>query len=254
MRTRFLTTGVLLLALAGAAQAGQIDPFESCVNVNGAIYDVGAGCADSDGAAPGNVADTIETDTTAADEGLGSVIITLSEIGDFFIGMFVDWEVVEEENTFFDEDFGSGGTLAAGQSFEVDEPGYGAEYFGDIFEFNFLDGTLDNAFLQNSTTNEGIDSGNAPEDISLALGWNFSLAAGQTAVVSFLLSDTQPADGFWLSHSDPLSEFEFFFSSTLAISGGEPGPQPVPEPGTLFLLGAALLGARLIHWRGGHRV
>lgn len=252
MRTRLLTcaTAVLIMAASNAPQAGQIDPFESCVNVNGAIYDVGVGCALSDGAAPGNVTDSIETETNASDEGLGSVVITLAEVGDFFVGMFVDWEIDEALNTFFNEDFGSGGALGAGQSFEVDEPGFGLAYAGDIF-FNFLDGALDGAFLQDLVLGE---AGNAPEDISLALGWDFSLADGETAVVSFLLSETQPSSGFWLSQSDANSEFRFFFSSTLEIRGDEePEPVPVPEPGTLFLLGAALVGGLFVRRRESHR-
>lgn len=237
----------LVFAGIGPAQAGQIEPFDSCLNINGTIYDIGIDCAEFDGAAPGNVTDDIETNFLAPDSGLGSVSITLDEVGDFFVGLFVDWEIDEFFNGFDNEDFASGGTPAAGQTFEVDEPGYAplTDYAGDIF-FNFQDGLLDNAFLQDFFFG---DSGNAPEDISLALGWDFSLTAGQSAIVTFLLSDTEPGSGFWLSHIDAASEVEFYFSSTLEISGDEPEPQPVPEPGTLFLLGGALLGLSLARRR-----
>ena len=240
----------LLFAATGPAQAGQIEPFDSCLNINGAIYDIGIDCAlDLDGAAPGNVTDDIETNFLAPDSGLGSVSITLEEVGDFFVGLFVDWEIDEFFNGYDNEDFGSGGVLAAGQTFEVDEPGYAPldQYGGDIF-INFEDSLLDNAFMQDLFLGA---SGNAPEDISMALGWDFSLTAGQSAIVTFLLSETQPGSGFWLSHSDPASEVEFFFSSTLTITGDEPEPepQPVPEPGTLFLLGGALLGLSLVRRR-----
>ena len=246
MRTRILTSalGALLACAAGNALAGQIDPFESCVNVNGAVFDVAAGCFGSDGAAPGNVTDGIDTDTGSGSEGLGSVSITLSEVGDFFVGLFVNWEIDQDANTFFNEGFGSGGAAAAGQSFEVDEPGFGGGgYFGDIF-LNFLDGAFDGTFMHDFISG---DDGNAPEDISLGLGWDFSLAAGETAVINFLLSDTAPGSGLWLSQNDPLSELTFFLSSTLEITGGETEPPPVtvPEPGTLFLIGSGLLGAAL---------
>lgn len=236
---------IVLLGFSGAVHAGPIDPFESCVNINGDIYDVGVGCAESNGAAPANVSDSLDLDGSSADEGLGSVEITIDEAGEFFIAMYVDHEIEEATNTWFNEDFGSGGSLAAGQSFEVDEPGFGGSgsgYLGDIW-LNFLDGALDDSYLEDLFFG---DAGNAPEDIALALGWDFVLAADETAIVTFLLSDIQPESGFWLRQDDPDSEYSFFFSSTLEIRGGEepppPPPTPVPEPGTLFLLGAGLLG------------
>jgi hypothetical protein len=142
---------------------------------------------------------------------------------------FFDFEIDEPDNTFFNELGGSVGAAAAGQSFEIDEPGW---VFGDIFD-NFLAGTLDNSVLA------------GPEDISMAMGFNFTLAAAQTALVTFLTADVLPAiaPSFYLQQSDPLSEASLYLWGTLAITGGEEPPPPtdVPEPGTLALLAVGLL-------------
>lgn len=253
MKTTLLTaaSAALLAMLATSAQAGPINPFDACLNINGAIHHMGLGCFDdvvSD--APGNVSDNIETDANAAESGLGTVQVTLDDVGDFFIGLFVDWDI---DSFFFDEASGSGGTLAGGQSFEVDEPGWvdpdDPFFYGGDLDQHFAAGRLDGTVLQNAGAG---DSGGPEEDISLALGWDFSLDAGQSATVTFLLSDTQPDSGFWLSHTDPFAEVTFFYSSTLEILGDEPPPPlGVPEPGTLFLLGAALVSARLVRRRQG---
>ena len=245
MKTRILTAALLSMTAAGV-QAGPINPFDACLNINGAIHHVALGCfADAASDAPGSVSESIETDLGAFDSGLGSVSVELSDVGDFFVGLFVDWDIAE---FYFDEASSSSGVLAAGQSFEVDEPGWvdfdDPDFYGGDLDLNFAAGALDGTILQNALAG---DSGGPEEDIALSLGWDFSLTAGQSAVVTFLLSATQPDSGFWLSHTDPFAEITFFFSSTLEILGDEPPPPTsVPEPGTLFLLGAALIGGRLM--------
>jgi hypothetical protein len=174
---------------------------------------------------PGSVFDT----TT----GLGTVRMTFAGPGVHSGILFVDHEMSEAVNTFFNE-LGdvSAGAPPAGLSWEIDEPGF---QFGDIFD-NFLAGTLDNSV---GTLN--------PEDVSMAMAWDFVLAPGETGVINFVLTETQPV-GFYLRHSDPDSGENVYFAASLEI---KPGGQGVPDGDStaVLLLGAVtgLMGLKRIN-------
>lgn len=138
--------------------------------------------------------------------GLGTVRLAFAGTGAHHGVLFVDHEMSESINSFFNE-LGSTsvGAPPAGLSWEIDEPGFSVPP-GDIY-FNFLDNTLDNSI--------GFST---EDDVSMALGWNFVLAAGETAEVLFQLSETQPS-GFHLRQQDPDSGELLFFSSSLRIIG-----------------------------------
>jgi hypothetical protein len=197
---------VVLLAAASIANAATISLFECGTNVDGTIT---LTCSGLDGA------------------GLGTVSLAgITGAGAHSVLVFVDHEIDEAINTFFNE-FGSAfGVPIAGQSWEIDEPGF---FFGDIYD-NFQAGTLDNT--------NGVPAG-SPDDVSMAMGWNFILAAGETASIAFILSDLQPGSGFFLSHCDPDSDACVHLSSTLTIDNGNDG---VPEPSLLLLLGTGVAG------------
>lgn len=146
---------------------------------------------------------------------------------------FIDVEIDQDTNSFFNEFGASHGALAAGQSWEIDEPGF---VFGDIFG-NLSAGSLDNS--------NGVPSG-TPDDVSGALGWLFTLGADQTAVVTFRGSSVLPTTDFYLSQTDPDSNTTYYFSSTLEIRGCPAGGcNPVPEPAMPWLLVPALAGLAL---------
>jgi len=76
----------------------------------------------------------------------------------------------------------------------------------------------------------------------MAMGWDFSLMDGESALLSFTLSESVPA-GFYLAHHDPVGTL--YLSGSLDITAT---PAPVPEPGTLVLFISGLAG-----WAGLRR-
>lgn len=167
--------------------------------------------------------------------GTQSFSLTFSGTGAHNAIGFVDAEIDQAINTFFNEYGATNGSPAADQSWEIDEPDY---VFGDIVA-NFSAGVLDNS--------NGVPAG-SEDDVAMALGWDFSLAAGETATVEFFLSEFVPNSSFYLIQTDPDSVAtgaapvpkSLYFYSTLTIEQG--GPTPAPEPSTYALLGIALAG------------
>jgi hypothetical protein len=217
---RKLVVALLMLAAFGfAAPAASAGPilFEGKFNQDGAV--------DALGSAPANwnlAAFDLNT-------GLGYITASITSAGAHNILVFLDIEIDEDINTFFNE-FGAlgGPPPGAGFGWEIDEPGY---VFGDIYD-NFLAGALDGL--------NGVPPG-SPDDVSFALGRNFILGPDEVATLHFRTSLTPPAGGFYLVQTDPDSDVSVYFSSDLTIRGG--GGPVIPEPGTLTLLGVGLAAA-----------
>ncbi len=91
---------------------------------------------------------------------------------------FLDAEIDESVNTFFNEFAEISGVLGTGQEFEVDEPGF---LFGDIFD-NLLDGNLDNTNALPSGSEDDVAMG-------LAFGFSVDLKPGDKAVIEVLISE-----------------------------------------------------------------
>lgn len=213
---------------SAGAQALVVDLFDRAYQIDGNF----SGFLGT-GALPGGVFTAVDESAFSTTTGLGTITVTIGGAGAHTVDLFIDHEIDNGANTFFNEVGATTGAPAAGQSWEIDEPGF---LFGDI-DVNVQASTLDNM--------NGVPAA-TPDDVSMALGFDFVLAAGETATIDFLLATTAPAGGFYLTHSDPDSiaaglggPNQVFFSAALNISGA---PTQVPEPGSLALFAMGLIG------------
>jgi hypothetical protein len=214
MKSQSLCIPYLLLGvMMSRAMASSIDLQEYAFSIDGVVSNP-PGRGDPIPSAVGLAA----FNTTA---GLGSVVGSIHGAGPHSVAFFVDHEIDQSINTFFNEVGSTRGAPPAGLSWEIDEPGFS---FGDIYD-HFTAGALDNAV---GTTK--------PDDVSMALSWDFTLAPGESATIQFVLGLTPPTSGFYLEQQDPDSVVSVFFSGSLRI-----GPTGVPENGPTwaFLLTAA---------------
>lgn len=170
------------------------------------------------------------------DTGLGTLTWETSGAGNHsFIAFFdhdiyLDSDPVDPDSvtgTNFDESGSVSGTPATGQSWEIDEPGWVS---GDIYD-NVLAGALDN-------TNYFVTV--SSDDVSMDMGWSFTLAADEAARITLELSESMPSGGFFLTQTDDTDpEAAIYFTGALDVRKIE-GPQ-VPEPSTILLFGLGVL-------------
>lgn len=215
----FVLTGVSV-----SSWAGEIRLNDWAFNVDGSVYDFFAGDP-----MPGSGSFDNLT-------GLGTLEFQFSSPGTHSLIAFFNHEFAAGHNTFFNEYGEAQGTPGNGQSWQIDEPGL---VFGTIYD-NMLAGELAN-------TNYIPES--SPEDVSLAMGWDFELQAGEEALLSLVIGEQEPDADFYLSHSDPEmgpgfdEQASLYFWGDLTITGGS---VPVSGPTSLSILSLGLLA---LVWR-----
>jgi hypothetical protein len=170
--------------------------------------------------------------------GLGTITIQLSSQGTYDFVSFFDHDIDLVSNGYLNEFGDTSGTPTSGQSWEIDEPQFNIP---PAYKGNIYDHVLAGSLSLDNTIFDGTFKG--PQNVSMAMGWNFSLNAGETATIKLVLSTTPPASGFYLKQEDTddpnslTSPADVFFSGDLNITGTS-----VPEPGTIVLLGMGLAG------------
>ena len=190
--------------------------------------------------------------------GLGTLVFTVAAAspGNYYVDAFFDHEL---HTPFYNEFGAANGAAGAGVSWQIDEPGFGdGNRLGTIFD-NALANTLDDTnhvpgarsnFLNDCGGNGGgAADGTCNNDVSLALGFNFALAAGGEAVITLTASSQRPAGGFFLQQHDPDAPGgDLYLSETVDIRN------VVPEPGTLLLVGMGLMSIGVRRLRRNHQV
>jgi len=211
---------MLICGMLGTSANADMALYDWAVNIDGTVSEIGLG------------GDPVpaEVDVSLFDvfTGLGTITVTLGA-GTHSVDLFVDHELSESINTYYNETGAAFGAPAAGQSWEIDEPGW---VNGDIYE-NFKVSALDGG-VGTSIYGDTV----FPDDVSMAMGWDFT---GPGATINFYLSNVAPATGFYLGHFDPDSQESVYFSSDLTI---------VPVPGAVLLGG---IGLAFAGWLGKRR-
>jgi len=229
-----LLLGAALPFAALPAQAVTVDLYDWAVNVDTTVADA----LDGDPIPAG-----VNTGGLNLTTGFGQLRLTVNGAGAHYVGAFFDHEIDQGDNTWFNEIGAQSGAAAPGQTWEIDEPGWKT---GDIFE-NLQAGALDDG---NGTSIYG--DATWPDDVSMAMAWDFNLAVGETGIVDFMISDLQPSPGggLVLSQTDPDSnDYTLYLTSTLLKKPAGGGPS-IPEPATVALFG---LGLAAMAAAGGRR-
>jgi hypothetical protein len=232
----FLTTVaavVALTVLAAGAKASTIATLSDwCVNVNG---DISTAC---NGAGGGSAAISLAGfDTTIGTNNLGSIVVKLGAGLAQSVLVYMDYDLNFATAGSF-QDYGTvAGTAGTGVSYELEDPNV-SNIFNDF---------AGDALTGSNTV--GVFSGPPTQccDVSWALGVNLNVTT--SATVTFAVSTTAPAAGFYLEQTNGQDTTQHIFLSETVVQGGGGGGSTVPKPASLVLLGAGLAGLSLLRKR-----
>jgi len=254
--------GILVVVL-GMAPAMFGDITDYMLNINGATYCPGdtnaTGCTSTGGfaAAPGTLSTINETYNGT---GLGTVTVTFNPGpgGPYNVNLWLFEQLSEQGSDTSGPGYNeygvvSGASPGPGETYQIDVPDYDSG--GDpntSAEGNIIANTLSSSLdgkndVPGTTDAVGCSpSPNCNDFTSLALGFNFNLGANEEELISFSVSTSRPASGFYLEQIHPADdpngsgdnpEIDYYFTGTATTqSTSTPPPPSIPEPGSIFLL------------------
>ena len=252
---------VLAAALLNPSARADIALQDFAVNINGTAYDYNnLGQTDPTTLAGMNASGFSSfTSGDLAGTGLGSLIYTFNPgaAGSYFVNFYFD----ESAGAPFYNEYGTvSGSAPAGMSWEIAQvnPSVGGIQFWRGTK-QVIPDTLDN------TNHDPVGASNygptpcsgspCNADVATALGFSFTLAAGEEAVIDVTQSTTNPG-GFYLEQVHPVdgnntAETDLFLSGGISIQPvGNPG---VPEPQEWSSIGIGLMMVGFGLWRNTRR-
>lgn len=226
----FSSAAAILLAGALGANA-QSFLQEIAVNVGGNWSDwqppdspAGTGPTYTGGTgAPGSV--NFSAGMNPGGNGLGTISYSISAAGSYSFLAFLDLEA--NGTDILHDTASANGSTAAGQTWEIGDPTDTSS--SGIF-----------AHFSTDTLINGVSGAN-PGDIATAMGFDFTVPAGDTAVVELTSSSSAPGSGFYLQQTGSDGTTEYLSGSVTISPAGTGGS--VPDSGsTLSALALAFAG------------
>lgn len=217
-------------------------------NVNGTDYFPSGGA--TLGSVPG-----LNSGAFNATTGQGTLTLTFNpgSPGSYYVGAFF---FVPVGTPFYNEYGVVNGSPASGQTWQIDVPEYdlvSANHgtgtiidnlaAGALNDTNSVPGTTTNYLNSCGANGGGAVTGSCNDFVSLATGFNFTLATNQEEIITFDLSSTGPG-GFSVEDVHPVDGSNatasdiFLSGSAVEMAAGTPPPPPppgTPEPATCSL-------------------
>jgi hypothetical protein len=167
--------------------------------------------------------------------GIGTLTFVVNGAGPSFFDVFFDHQL---SLPFFNEFGAVLGGAAAGQTYEI-----GDSFASNIYPDVQAGGALANTNTlagQTSNFNNACVGAACNGDFAAALGFSFTIAAGQQELITLNVSHTDPGSGLRLEDThpvDPANSAQFLFISGSAVSQPIGVVSGVPEPAsTAFLV------------------